>query len=97
MTLEDFIGEAAERRKGPASAVIADTLRAAILKGLIPGGAPIRQDRLAAGFGVSHIPVREALRHLAAEGLVQPYPNRGVVAAQMSTDDVRDLPEIGKP
>ena len=94
MTLEDFIGEAAGHSKGPASTVIADTLRIAILKGLIAGGAPIRQDRIAASFGVSHIPVREALRQLAAEGLVKAYPNRGVVAAQMSADDVRELTEL---
>src|SRR3546814_16556130 len=89
MTLESFIAAAAGGRAGPVSTVIADTLRDAILKGVIPGGAPIRPDHVAAGFGVSHIPVREALRQIGAEGMVKAYPNRGVVAAELPAADAR--------
>ena len=58
---------------------IAAALRAQIVKGELKSAQPLRQDELAARFGVSKIPLREALVQLKAEGLVQFYPNRGAV------------------
>jgi hypothetical protein len=46
-------------------------IRTLILRGHVDGGQPLRQDTIAKWFGVSHIPVRESLRQLTAEGLVQ--------------------------
>jgi DNA-binding GntR family transcriptional regulator len=48
-----------------------------ILSGTYAPGSPLRQDSLAAEFGTSKIPVREALVQLQAEGLVDIFPNRG--------------------
>lgn len=51
--------------------LIADALRGAINSGQVPDGASLNQVELAAHFGVSRVPVREALRQLVAEGLVE--------------------------
>lgn len=73
---------------------VAATLRKEILMGEIPTGFPLRQESLAARFGVSHIPVREALRELAAEGLVTIRRNRGAAVSELSPNDARQLLEI---
>jgi DNA-binding GntR family transcriptional regulator len=73
---------------------IADALRAEILGGARPAGSPLRQDAIAERFGVSHIPVREAFRHLSAQGLVTLRPNRGATVSQMSPAEARELLEI---
>jgi DNA-binding GntR family transcriptional regulator len=80
--------------EGPAtSELIAQRLRAAILHGEISAGMPLRQDRIAAQFEVSHIPVREALRDLVHDGLAVFAKNRGVVVSHLSPDDVWELTE----
>ncbi len=74
--------------------VIADALRTAIVSGAMAPGEPLRQDAIAAEFGVSHIPVREALRHLAAEGLVSLKRNHGATVRGMAPDEALELLEI---
>jgi len=71
--------------------VIADTLRAEILQGLLQSNLPLRQDELAERFGVSKIPVREALYQLKAEGLVTFFPNRGAVVTELSSAEVDEI------
>jgi biotin operon repressor len=56
---------------------IRDTLHEEILSGLLPAGTQLRQETLAQRFETSRIPVREALRLLEAEGLVNSRPNKG--------------------
>jgi DNA-binding GntR family transcriptional regulator len=58
---------------------IAAALQARVLRGEIPSGTRLRQETLAAEFEVSRTPVREALRKLEADGIVQLEPNRGAV------------------
>jgi DNA-binding GntR family transcriptional regulator len=53
-----------------ASDHVAQTLKKAIVDGLLPAGELLRQDEIASHFHVSKIPVREALKHLEAKGLV---------------------------
>jgi len=67
-----------------ASARIAGELRAEILGGRLRPGERIRQEDLAARSGASRIPVREALRVLAAEGLVTLVANSGAWVARMT-------------
>ena len=74
--------------------VIADVIRTLILRGHIDGGAPLRQDTLAKWFGVSHIPVRESLRQLTAEGLVQLHDKRGATVAPLRPDEAEEILEI---
>lgn len=78
----------------PAPVAIADRLRAAILSGVLAAGTRVNQDRVAAEQGVSHIPVREALRRLEAEGLVTFAPRRGFFVARLSAEDAEELGEM---
>lgn len=73
---------------------IAEQLRAELLAGKIKPGAPLPQEDLAARFAVSRIPVRDALRILSAEGLVNMTPNRGANVITLSRHDVRELYEL---
>jgi len=70
---------------------VADRLRAEVLQGQLKPGEWLRQERLAAEQGVSQTPVREALRQLAAEGLVEHVPYRGIRVVEFSIEDVEDL------
>jgi len=62
---------------GPASQRVADYLRQAILGGDIAPGQRVRQAMVAERFGASRLPVREALRMLEAEGLIEHEANKG--------------------
>jgi DNA-binding GntR family transcriptional regulator len=71
--------------------IVAEHVRAAILDGKYVPGEWLRQQRLAEELGVSQMPVREALRQLATEGVVEHIPYRGARVIQFSADDVADL------
>jgi DNA-binding GntR family transcriptional regulator len=71
-------------RENVASHRIADSLRAAILEGSYSPGARIRQEDVAARFGASRIPVREALRMLHSEGLVTLVANSGAWVTRLT-------------
>ncbi len=70
---------------------IANVLRNDILQGIYKSNAPLRQDEIAARFGVSKIPVREALQQLKVEGLVTFFPNRGAVVSTLSSAEVDEI------
>ncbi len=70
---------------------IADALREEILRGRLKSEQGLRQSKLANRFGVSTIPVREALVHLNTEGLVDFHPNRGAFVAPLSTAELREI------
>lgn len=70
---------------------IAEQLRIAILNGRILAGEQLRQEQLAKAFQVSRIPIREALNHLQAEGLVEMIPNRGAVVTLLSLIEVEEI------
>src|SRR4051812_16872624 len=76
------------------TAMIADALRGAICSGEIAPGAPLKQDEIAAEFGVSHTPVREALKALVSEGLATLHHNRGCFASDLSSTVARELMEF---
>lgn len=67
---------------------IATALKDAILAGEIPPGEWLRQDEIAARFGASRLPVREALRILESEGLAVLSPNRGAKVPELSLREV---------
>ncbi|MDN5854177.1 MAG: GntR family transcriptional regulator, partial [Actinomycetia bacterium] len=73
---------------GAASARIAAHLREAILSGEIAPGQRIGQEEVAARFGASRLPVREALRMLEAEGLTEHLPRRGARVPALSQHEV---------
>ncbi len=71
--------------------LVADRLRSDILEGRLPPGKWLRQEQIAQEMGVSQMPVREALRELAAEGLVVHEPYRGARINSVSPADAIDL------
>ena len=73
---------------------LAATIQARVLNGEIPTGTRLRQESLAAEFGVSRTPVREALRKLQASGLVDVQPRRGALVRRPSARDVREAYEV---
>src|SRR5256712_13693293 len=69
---------------------LALALEEAIVSGEIAPGTVLRQEQLSEQFRVSRTPVREALRRLAALGLVSFEPNRGVRVRTLSLDELRE-------
>ncbi|MGH2559773.1 MAG: GntR family transcriptional regulator [Thermomicrobiales bacterium] len=66
-------------------------LRESITRGDHQPGAPLRLQELALTYGVSMIPVREALRRLEAEEFVEIIPNKGARVAPLSAADLHDV------
>lgn len=69
-------------------------LRKGILTGLLPSGTHLVQTDIAAEFGVSTTPVREALRDLAGQGLVQLDTHRGAVVRVFDFEDMQEVFEL---
>jgi DNA-binding GntR family transcriptional regulator len=70
---------------------IADHLAVAILKGDYRDGEHIPEQKIASMFGVSHGPVREAIRALSKRGLIEFRPRRGGFAIEVTLDAVADI------
>lgn len=89
------IGEAPElRNRRTSSDYIADALREAINGGQLEDGAVLNQVELAEHFGVSRVPVREAIRRLEAEGLVEAAAHRRAVVRGLSLDRIAEVYEL---
>ena len=73
---------------------VTDELRHAILTRRHKPGDRLVEDRLSEALGVSRVPIRDALRALAAEGLVEVQPRRGASVAAVSPEVARDLVEV---
>ncbi|HEY9264777.1 MAG TPA: GntR family transcriptional regulator [Mycobacterium sp.] len=76
---------------GTSQQMILDELRRVILDGAVPPGTPIPVGDLAELFKVSHIPVRESLKTLTGEGLVQHRPNLGYAVAQLTSSELAEM------
>ncbi|MBI2941795.1 MAG: GntR family transcriptional regulator [Chloroflexi bacterium] len=74
--------------------IVTDRLRSAILSGQLGPGDRLQQDELASQLQVSRMPIREALRILASEGLVELRPHRGAVVVNLRTEDIAEIFEI---
>ena len=72
------------------AAILAE-LRRVILEGGVPPGTPIPVDQVAEAFGVSRIPVRESLRTLIGEGLVDHQQHSGYLVAQLTAEEFQGL------
>lgn len=79
-----------ERRKTTPD-YIAEVLRDGILTGRLADGEELNQVALAQHFDVSRVPIREALRHLQAEGLIRQEAHRRAVVATLTRDRVMEL------
>jgi DNA-binding GntR family transcriptional regulator len=78
----------------PLRDVIREELRTQIAEGVWVPGTRLVERELAAGFGVSRVPVREALRALESEGFVELLPRRGAVVRELTRSVVADLFDI---
>jgi DNA-binding GntR family transcriptional regulator len=74
--------------------LIAESLRDDIQSGRLAAGAALHQHELADRFGVSRIPVREALRQLETDGTIRYVPSRGAVVSEYTPDEVAERFEI---
>lgn len=93
--MPDFMEPAAAEDDGRLlSARIADEIRSAVLSGEMRPGMRIRQELLAAKYGASRIPVREALKQLENEGLVVLAPNRGAWIADVNSEESIEVYKI---
>ena len=81
-------------RDGITGTRVADELREAILRGTYPPGTRLRQEELAGQYGASRVPVREALRLLASEGLVTTVANAGAWIARLSLEECVELYQV---
>ena len=75
-------------RRGSTTDDVTSALREAILDGVLPPSTWLREQELAEALQVSRTPVREALRHLSDEQLVERSINRGAVVRSMSLDEI---------
>lgn len=73
---------------------VAEEIRAAILSGHFKPGDRLIEDRLAEEFGVSRNPIREAMRTLASDGLIEVTARRGAVVASLSQREAEELLEV---
>ena len=73
---------------------VADPLRRAIIEGVLPPGELLSENRLASEYGVSRTPVREALRLLMEEELVEMLPGRKVRVAVPRADKVHEIYDV---
>jgi DNA-binding GntR family transcriptional regulator len=73
------------------AAAVVERLREKIVSGELSEGEQLRQDAMAAEFQTSRIPVREALSHLAAEGLIKLVANRGAIVSSLSPEEIGEL------
>src|SRR5450432_3541354 len=79
---------------GATVAHIFERLRDDILARRLPPGARLVESDLTLRFTVSRGPVREALRRLAAEGLIEHVPHRGALVRRLSAREIRELFQI---
>ena len=86
-------GAASVPRRGNLPVEVAQGLREVILRGEFVDGQPLREVELCLRFGVSRVPMREALHRLAAEGLVTQRPNHGACVARLTKEELDQIAE----
>lgn len=82
------------REGGRKGATVAARIREMIIQDELPPGAPVRERALSEQLQVSRTPLREAIKILSAEGLVEVQPHRGAVVANPSNEELRGLVEL---
>lgn len=76
------------------TSAVTESLRQRILSGEFSDGQQLRQETLSIEYGVSRVPVRESLRQLEAEGLIQIIDHKGALVSKLSLADIRELLSI---
>ncbi|HVE06111.1 MAG TPA: GntR family transcriptional regulator [Paraburkholderia sp.] len=73
---------------------VVDHLRNFIVEGLLAPGVKLNERLLCETLGISRTPLREALKVLAADGLIDISPNKGATVSQMSDAEIREMFEL---
>ena len=89
--LIDHLNDDGSSHSHSLSEKIYQTLRSDILAGRFKDGEELRENTLAKAYGVSRTPVREAIRQLALEGLVETIPNKGAFVNNIHLKDIKDV------
>lgn len=76
---------------GSLSERIRNALSDEITSGVLPSGSDLDEQQLALRYGVSRTPVREALRHLEANGLAEKRGRRGLIVTPMTAERIMDM------
>jgi len=74
--------------------VVAERLEAGIISGALASGSKLSEQALAASFGVSRGPLREAIRRLEGRKLLERTPNIGVRVASLTLGDLKEILEV---
>ncbi|AFQ51986.1 GntR family transcriptional regulator [Burkholderia cepacia] len=80
-----------EARLDSTADAVAASLREMIIDGELQGGERLVERDLAERFGISRIPLREAIQRLEREGLLDIFRNRGAVVRMLSASDVQEI------
>lgn len=80
----------------PLNEIVFEGLRDAIIKGIIPVGERVNETVYSERMNISRTPIREALRRIQEEGLVEYVPHFGVVVKKITLDDAREIYQIRK-
>jgi DNA-binding GntR family transcriptional regulator len=92
--LDQILRTLPARRRQATHELVAAVLRQAITTGHLKANEPLLQDEIASQLRVSHIPVREALRQLQSEGLVDYQPNRGATVSALAPAEIAEIYQI---
>lgn len=75
---------------------VLNQIRDMIIEGTLMPGTRINEGQVGASLGVSRTPLREAIKTLASEGLVEIVPAKGAVVRQFAESDIREILEVLK-
>ncbi|MCA0424940.1 MAG: GntR family transcriptional regulator [Proteobacteria bacterium] len=75
---------------------VLNQLRDMIIEGTLAPGARINEGQVGAALGVSRTPLREAIKTLESEGLVEIIPSKGAIVRRFSATDIREILEVLK-
>ena len=95
-SVEDTRGPAEPDERGPIirqslHEAVVSRLRDMIVEGTLASGSRIHEGNLGRELGVSRTPLREALKFIASEGLIELLPGRGAVVREFTRKDIRDI------
>lgn len=80
----------------PLNQIVFEAIRHAIIQGDIPVGERINEKEYSLMLNISRTPIREAIRRLEEEGLVEYVPNYGVIVKKVSIEDAKEIFELRK-
>jgi DNA-binding GntR family transcriptional regulator len=98
--MEDYISKVVKladlTQNKPLNEIVFEGLRDAIIKGIIPVGERINETVYSERMNISRTPIREALRRIQEEGLVEYIPHYGVVVKKITVTDAEEIFQIRK-